>query len=141
MRGSPILRALVALLALLALAPLLWRITHPVAAARGVQSQAMAAPEKKSLVEGRLSFSTAATRVTIEHLGKDVWSKASPALDENFSAEIPWPKEGVELHVVVIWPEGTRNAAMRMRLTGPDGTEHDRSVWGVANADEVLTFP
>jgi hypothetical protein len=52
----------------------------------------------------------------------------------------PWPKEGVELHVLVAWPEGTRAAAMRVRLTAPDGTEHDRSVWGDTAADDVLTF-
>jgi hypothetical protein len=69
-----------------------------------------------------------------------VWSKDSPAIAENFSRKIPWPNEGVDLHVSVAWPAGTRNAAMRVRLTAPDGTEHDRTVWGDADADEVLTF-
>ena len=41
---------------------------------------------------------------------------------------------------IVEWPEGTRAAAMRVRLTAPDGAEHDRSVWGDTSADDVLTF-
>ena len=136
MRGSPILRAVLVFIALLALAPLLWKLTRPVLAGTVPQQQV-----KRATVESRLSFSAAATRVTIQHLGREVWSKDSPATAENFSAEIPWPKEGVELQVLVAWPEGTRNAAMRMRLTAPDGTEYDRTVWGDETADDVLTFP
>ena len=138
MRGSPILRAVLVFLALLALAPLLWKLTRPVLA------QAMPKPQpevKGAMVEVRLNFSTAAILVVIQHLGRDVWSKDAPALSEDFSAQIPWPKEGVELHALVKWPEGTRDAAMRVRLTAPDGTEYDRSVWGSAKADDVLRFP
>ena len=138
MRGSPILRAVLVFIALLALAPLLWRLTR--ADARTVQQPATQQPSKNPRTEVRLTFSTPAKRVTIQHLGKEVWSKATPAVEENFTCEIPWPKEGVELHVLVEWPEGTRAAAMRMRLTAPDGTEHDRSAWGDGAADDVLVF-
>ena len=141
MRGSPILRAALVFVVLLALAPLLWRVTHSAASARSAFVQPVPQPANSARVEARVNFSTAATRVAIQHLGRDVWSKASPALAENFPAEIPWPKEGVDLHVIVEWPAGTRGAAMRVRLTSPDGKEHDRTVWGDASADEVLTFP
>ncbi|MEO6784815.1 MAG: hypothetical protein ABI318_01675 [Chthoniobacteraceae bacterium] len=138
MRGSPILRAVLVFVALLALAPLLWKLTQPAVARIVPQPRPQV---KRATVEGRLNFSTAATCVVIQHLGRDIWSKASPALAENLSVEIPWPKEGIELHVLITWPGGTRNAAMRVRLTAPDGTEYDRTVWGDATADEVLTFP
>ena len=137
MRGSPILRAVLVFVALLLLAPVLWRLTQ--ADARTVQP-AVQQPAKNAKTEVRLTFSTPARRATIQHLGKDVWSKATPAVEENFTCEIPWPKEGVELHVFVEWAEGTRGAAMRVRLTAPDGTEHDRSVWGDGAADDVLVF-
>ena len=137
MRGSPILRAVLVFVALLLLAPVLWRLTQ--ADARTVQP-AVQQPAKNAKTEVRLTFSTPARRATIQHLGKDVWSKATPAEEEDFTCEIPWPKEGVELHVLVEWPEGTRAAAMRVRLTAPDGTEHDRSVWGDGAADDVLVF-
>ena len=138
MRGSPILRAVLVFIALLGLAPLLWKLTRPVLADTVPKVQ----PEpRRAKVEGRVSFSTAATRVSIQHLGREVWGKASPSAAEDFSAEIPWPKEGIEFHVLVVWPDGTRNAAMRLRLTAPDGTDYDRSVWGDATADDVLRFP
>lgn len=139
MRGSPILRALVAFLALLALAPLLWRVTHPAASATTAQQPSKQQPANAK-VKVRLMFSTPAMRVVFQHLGRDVWHHLMPAAQENFTCEIPWPKEGVDLHVVVAWPEGTRSAAMRVQLIGPDKTEYDRTVWGDADADEVLTF-
>ena len=138
MRGSPILRAVLVFIALLALAPLLWRLTR--ADARTAPQPVALTPAKIAKTDVRLTFSTPAKRVTIQHLGKEVWSKATPAAEENFTCEIPWPKEGVELHALVEWPEGTRAAAMRVRLTAPDGTEHDRSVWGDGVADDVLVF-
>ena len=137
MRGSPILRAVLVFIALLSLAPVLWRITR--ADARTVQP-AIRQPAKNVKTEVRLTFSTPAMRAVIQHLGKEVWHQLMPAAEESFTCEIPWPKEGVELHVIAEWPEGTRAAAMRLRLTAPDGTEHDRSVWGDASADDVLTF-
>jgi hypothetical protein len=139
MRGSPILRAVLVFVALLALAPMLWRLTQP-ADARNAAQPPMETPAKNSAVEARLTFSTPAMRAVIQHLGREVWSKAAPAGEESFTCEIPWPREGVELHAIVEWPEGTRAAAMRVRLTSPDGTEHDRSLWGDAKADDVLTF-
>jgi len=141
MRGSPILRALAAFVVLLALAPLLWFITHPAASAHNVNALPVKQPAEGVGVEGRLNFSKAASHVTIQHLGKDVWSKEAPAPAESFAAEIPWPKNGVELRVMVAWPAGTQNAAMRLRITAPDGAEYDRTVWGDTAADEILTFP
>ena len=138
MRGSPILRAVLVFVALLLLAPLLWRLTR--ADPRNVQQPATQRPAKNVKAEVRLTFSTPAMRVVIQHLGREVWQQLMPAAQETFTCEIPWPKEGVELHVLVEWPEGTRAAAMRVRVTAPDGTEHDRSVWGDASADDVLTF-
>lgn len=136
MRGSPILRAVFVFVALLAFAPLLWKMTRPAVAHPVPQPQV-----KRATAEARLSFSTPATLVTIQHLGREVWSKSSPTTAEDFPLEIPWPKEGVELHVIVVWPEGTRNAALRVRLTAPDGTEYDRTLWGNTAADDVLGFP
>ncbi len=138
MRGSPILRAVLVFVALFALAPALWRLTR--ADARTLPPPAAVVAVKNVKTEVRLTFSAPAKRATIQHLGRELWSKATPSAEENFACEIPWPKEGVELHVAVEWTEGTRVAAMRVRLTAPDGTEHDQSVWGDGTADDVLVF-
>lgn len=139
MRGSPLLRALVVFLVLLALGPLLWKLTRADAVAPATEPAAVqpAAPAHVGIV---LTFSTAAKKVALLHLGKEVWSKAQPEVEEETTIDLPWPKEGIELRVLVDWPEGTASAAMRVKLTDPSGNEHDRSVWGRGSADEVLGF-
>ena len=138
MRGSPILRAVLVFIALLSLAPVLWRLTR--ADARDLKQPVTQPAATTARTEVRLTFSAPPKRAEIQLLGKPVWTKAAPQAEESFILGIPWPKEGIELRVLLEWPEGTRAAAMRVRLTAPDGTEHDRSVWGDAAADDVLTF-
>ena len=139
MRGSPLLRALVVFLALLALGPLLWKLTRANAVAPTVGRPAVQ-PTATARVGIVLTFSTAAKNVALLHLGKEIWSKAQPGIEEDAAIDLPWPKEGIELRAVVDWPEGTPSSAMRLKLTDPAGTEHDRSVWGRGSADEVLGF-
>jgi hypothetical protein len=134
-----LLRAVLVFVALLALAPLIVRITGAKAVAPAVEQPAVR-PAGPRHVEVALAFSLRATRVSISHLGREVWAKAGPSLEDNAAIELPWPKEGVELRVKVEWPEGSPAAAMRVRLAGPDGREHDRTVWGRGAADEVLLF-
>jgi hypothetical protein len=138
-RGSPLLRSAIVLLALLALAPLVRRLTEP-ATAGAVTPPPTARVATLASVEARLNFSSPASRVTIEHLGTKIWSKIEPAPEEIFACKIPWPKEGVELRVLIDWPEGAPAAAMRVRIVSPDGTEHDQTVWGSGAVDEVLVF-
>jgi len=139
-RGSPILRSAVVLLALLALALLLWHLTKP---ARADALPPPIAPRATGAadIEVELNFSRRANRVAVQHLGAEIWSKAQPALDESFASRIPWPKEGIELRVLVDWPEGEPDAAMRLRVAAPGGMEHDRTVWGSGAVEEVLVLP
>jgi hypothetical protein len=139
-RGSPILRSAVVLLALLALAPMLWRLTEP-ATAGAPTSSVPVRVTKTAAIDVDLNFSSPANRVIFQHLGAEIWSKSQPALDESFSCKIPWPKEGVELRVLVEWPEGAPSAAMRLRTVSPTGTEYDRTVWGSGTVEEVLVLP
>jgi hypothetical protein len=143
MRGSPVLRAVLVFAALLALSPLIWSITRkspkPVEPPKVLERASNAVPV--SQVEGRWIFTTAPLSVAVKHLGSEIWSKSSPGVTAEFSAAVPWPQEGVELQVRVEWPPGTESAAGRLRLVAPDGTEYDRTVWGGAVAEEVLTFP
>jgi hypothetical protein len=125
--------------ALLALAPLIWRITGA-AAGPPIVGQPAVRPVGPVRVEVAIAFSPRATRVSIHHLGREIWAKAEPGLEEKAAFELPWPKEGVELRVMAGWPEGSPAAAMRVRLSGPDGREHDRTIWGQGTADEVLLF-
>jgi hypothetical protein len=136
MRGSPLLRALLVFLLIASLAPALWRMTEPAPAAR---QPAPPQPEVVPVKPARmaLTFTSPAQRVSVLHLGREVWAKESPAADEEADLALPWPAEGIELHFKVQWPAEAR-AAMRVRITDPAGAEHDAAVW---RADEVLAFP
>ena len=137
MRGSPILRAVLAFLAILALAPLLSKVTA--SAPVVVAPQPVAAVAAK--VQLSLAFTTLPQRIAIKHLGREVWAKSAPSADEEFALEIPWPEQGGELLFRVEWPEGSPLSAMRARLTTPQDVELERSLWGTGSVDAVLNFP
>ena len=46
----------------------------------------------------------------------------------------------VDLAVEVAWPEDVEGA-LRLRLTDPDGDEHDKTIWGRGVMQEIVTFP
>jgi hypothetical protein len=139
MRGSPLVRALVVFALLLCLAPILWRMTHEEAGAN------VEAPvsEKVTAIELpiELAFTAAPKRVTINHLGKQVWTKDNPEASEEFTLTLPWPKEGGELNFSVEWPESSPRSAMRAKLVDPEHGEMERSLWGRGTKTGVLEFP
>ena len=145
MRGSPIIRALCVFLVVLGLGVRLhfWLNTQDserpkvVSEESAVEAADVHAPATLPLV---LSFSHKATRAEVRYLGKPVWTVEHPELQEKGSLQIPFPKEGVELSVTVEF-EGGAQAAMRLQLTAPDGTEYDRSVWGAHTVEAVIPFP
>ena len=136
MRGSPIVRALLAWIALLALAPLLTKVTSAVP---HTTVAVVAAPTRK--VELALTFTAPPKRVAILHLGREVFAKAEPAADEEVTLDIPWPEQGGELLFKVEWPADAPLAAMRARLTDPRDVEIERSLWGTGPTETVLNFP
>lgn len=137
MRGSPLFQALIAFVVILLAGWPLWRLTHG-AAASVPPPAAVAAVEEKSL-RLQLTFTTAPASVTVLHLGEKVWSAANPGVEAEFELRLPFPKEGVDLQFAIAWP-GDSLCAMRARLTGPDGREHERSIWGAGEVSEVVTF-
>ena len=144
MRGSPLFRAVLTLVALLLVAWPVWRITH----ARAKPSAATPlTPELRTATAARprlaLEFlPSPPLDFEVKYLGKSIWrgggeiSRSSPPL------EISAPAEGVDLQVSAHWPAGLKNAAVRIRLTLPDGGTMERVAWtrDAPSLDEVLTF-
>ena len=137
MRGSPIIRAIMAFVALLALAPLLGKVTADRARVAVLLPIGVTA-KKVGLV---LSFTAIPKRVTVLHLGHEVWAKTDPSVEEELSLDVPWPAQGGELAFRVEWPAGAPLAAMRVRLTDPQDVEIERSLWGAGPTEDVLNFP
>ena len=140
MLGSPLLRAAIVFAVLLALGPLLRKLTRADAVPPAPKIEVVA-PATRARLALALTFSTPAKRAAILHLGREVWSKSQPDLAEEAEIDLRWPKEGVEVRVVVEWPADAPASAMRVKLTDPAGTEHDRSIWGRGSTAKVLKFP
>ncbi len=138
MRGSPLLRALLAFLAILSLGYPLRRLTRAENDAVEAQAQAIAAPQEIAL---HLTFTTAPSKVRVVHLGKEIWSAALPPAEVNEKLALAWPKEGIDLQFQVEFPAGAPLAALRVQLTDPAGEAHEKSLWGTGTIDDVLTFP
>lgn len=138
MRGSPLLRALIAFGVILLLGWPLARMTRaPAVAAQAPAADANAAKE----VHLALTFTVLPASVRVRHLGKEIWSAqpAEPEIERTLA--LPFPQEGVDLEFEAKFPDSAPLAAMRVRLTDPDGAEHERTCWGRGEIDEVLTFP
>ena len=136
MKGSPLLRALIAFV-LIALAGVpLWKLTRADATVVApVHVEAAAAS-----VTLRLTFSAPPEKAEVLHLGKVVWTDGTRATDVTKTVALAYPKEGVDLTVNVAWLTEVEGA-VRLRLTDPDGEEHDQTVWGRGKIEEVVTFP
>jgi|SRR5215204_4964594 len=139
MRGSPLIRALIALALLLCLAPALWRLTSAEVPAASAAPKADDVKEQDIPVE--LAFTQAPARARIAYLGKTVWEKVSPEAVEKSTLHLVWPKEGGELQFSLDWPEGAGLSAMRVKLSDPEHGEIERTLWGRGAKTGVLPFP
>ena len=136
MKGSPLLRALLAFFAIGLTGVPLWKVTRVGSAvAAPANVEAAAAP-----IAIRLTFSVAPRSFAVSHLGQVVWADGTSGRDVTKTLALAYPNEGVDLQVKVAWPADVEGAA-RVRLLDPDGNEHDTTVWGRGEMEEVVTFP
>ena len=89
----------------------------------------------------QLDATTVPKSVKVMHLGKVLWEETTPTAQMEKTLQLPYPEEGVDLRFQIEWPAEGPLAGMRVRLTDPTGTEHEKSIWGQGSAEEVLTFP
>jgi hypothetical protein len=135
-RGSPLLRALIAFIGI-ALAGLpLWHLTHRTSVAVAAKVPVV----KSQPVQIEFTLTQPAPKLSVRHLGKVVWSGEAPNSSAEAEFTIPWPPDGVDLRIQIEWPDNAPLAAARVRLTDPEGGEQERTIWSSGAADEVLTF-
>jgi len=137
MRGSPLVRALVVLLGLLALLlPLRTLTSHQRVQQPITDTQAPAA--KKLHLE--LTSTTAPFQYEVSFLGKVIWHGEANANSAAIDVDLDFPPEGIDLVLDASWPE-TKPAAVRLQVTLPDGMPIAKTVWGDGTkASGVLTF-
>jgi hypothetical protein len=140
MHGSPLLRTIAIMLALLAAAVPLWRMTHEAAAATVIP--ATAAAETVSQVHLAVAFAQKPLRFEIDYLGKPVWeSELVTGLTAEKEIRMAYPKEGVDLEYKVVWPAGTPLCAARLSVAANDAEAVEKTLWGTGQVDDVLSFP
>ena len=138
MRGSPLIRALIAFCLIAALGWPLWHITRPTQAV----AQVIAPPKTEDKDVGiQLDFTVVPKSFAVRYLDKDLWAEPAPKASMERQLKLAFPDKGVDLVFHIEWPEDVPLAAMRVRFTDPTGDTHEKSVWGQGTADEVLTFP
>ena len=138
MRGSPLLRALLVFLAILALG---WPLRRLTSASDAPREQPVVAAVAAKEIGLRLSFTLAPKSVKVLHLGQEVWSESAPQTEMQRGLKLAYPAAGIDLQFQIEWPADGPLAAMRATLTDPDGEAHEHSVWGQGSTEEVVTFP
>jgi hypothetical protein len=134
--GSPLLRALLAFLAIASAGFPLWKLTRP-----NASTAPPPAAVALSVIPVALTFSEVPESCSILHLGKALWTQRMPALEVQETLQLEYPREGIDLEIQVTWPPAEKPAALRVRITDPDGNEHEKTLWARGEMDEVLTFP
>ena len=137
MRGSPLLRAAVALaVLLLLLVPL--RSFTTARAQKPVDIEA--APASKTPAHLEIVSTKSPFEFSVKHLGKILWQGSSAMESTSKDLTLPIPREGVDLALEIAWPGGG-TAAAKLILTHDDNDPVERTVWGDGRASDVLTFP
>ena len=135
MRGAPLVEALIALVALLAMA---WPIRELTARARStlvpVTKVAPAKSVRLEVVGTAPSF-----EFNVNYLGRQIWSGTGHASPSYGEFHLPLPKEGIDLEVNARFPDASLHA-LRLTFSTGGGIEVARSAWGTDTLDEVLTF-
>jgi hypothetical protein len=139
MRGSPLVRALIAFFIIGLVGWPLWRLTRPEAVAASAQKAT--APAIKKAISLHLMFTAVPKSFVIRNVDQEIWKSAAPEADMEQEVTTDYPDEGVDLQVKIEWPEDGPLAAMRIQLTDPAGDKHEKSIWGKGAVDEVVTFP
>ena len=138
MRGSPLLRALLAFLAILALG---WPLHRLTGAAEAPRAQPKPTAAKEQEIGLKLECTAVPKSVKVLHLSQEVWSEAAPAAQMEHTLKLAYPAEGIDLQFQIEWPADAPLTAVRVTLTDPAGDTHEKSIWGQGTVDEVLTFP
>src|SRR5438270_7703152 len=137
MRGSPLLRVLLVVIALLAvLWPLRSLTTHRTQEPSDISQKPPAAQSSIRLV---LTSTTVPFTFEISHLGKTIWK--GEATDNNVAHEVKiiFPREGIDLLLDARWQE-RKQTAIELEVTPEGGDAITRTLWGTTQVSGVLTF-
>jgi hypothetical protein len=137
MKGSPLLRLLAVVIAMLAvLWPLRSLTTHR------TETPAAGAPtasESESDVHLVLTSTSFPFTFEVSHLGKTIWKGEATESNVAKDVKMAFPSEGIDLLVDAKW-QGDKQAAVRLDVMPDDGNTMTKTLWGNGSVNGVLTF-
>ena len=137
MRGSPLLRVLVVVIALLAvLWPLRSLTTHRVESP-SAPAQSVAAPE--SNVHLVLTSTSYPFTFEVSHLGKTIWKGEASESSVARDVKMAFPPEGIDLLVDVKWQDD-REGAAKLDVVVDNRETMTKTLWGAGSVSDILTF-
>lgn len=139
MRGSPLVRAVLIVIALLALLiPLRTLTSRRSVTTTPLQPAAQVSTAKKKF-RLELTSTTVPFKYKISSDGETIWSGDSNSPTVATDAELNFPPEGIDLVIDVSWTE-KKQTAVRLVLIPPDSAMMAKTMWGTTSVSEVLTF-
>jgi hypothetical protein len=137
MRGSPLLRVLLVVIALLAVLWPLRSLTTHRAGSQPALAHTAAAPE--SNVHLALTSTSFPFTFEVSHLGKTIWKGEAGENSTVRNVTMSFPPEGIDLLVDAKW-QGEKQGAVKLDVTVNDGDTMTKTLWGNGSVNGVLTF-
>jgi len=136
MRGSPLLRVLLVVIALLAvLWPLRSLTTH--------RAETASTPQTASTPESNVHLVLTSTSVPftfeVSHLGKTIWKGEAMESSVARDVKMAFPPEGIDLLVDAKW-QGAQQTAVKLDVTPDSSDTMTKTLWGTGGVSGVLTF-
>ena len=136
MKGSPLLRALLVVIALLVL---LWPLRNLTSHhAKGPPSLPQT-PATESNAHLGLTSTTFPFTFEISHLGKTIWKGEASDSSVARDVQLIFPPEGIDLLIDAKW-QGQKQTAVKIDLTPEGGDTITKTLWGTSEVNDVLTF-
>jgi hypothetical protein len=139
MRGSPLVRAILVVIALLALLAPLQTLTSRRSETATLIKQAAQGSTAKKKVRLELTSTTVPFKYQITSGGETIWSGESNSTTVATDTEFNFPPEGIDLVLDASWNE-KKQTAVRLALIPHDSVNMAKTIWGITNVSEVLTF-
>jgi hypothetical protein len=137
MRGSPLLRVLLVVIALLVVLWPLRRLTTHRAETPSQPAQTTATSEAN--VHLVLTSTSYPFTFEVSHLGKTIWKGEAAESTAANDVKMTFPPEGIDLLVNANW-QGDKEAAVKLEVAVNGADEITRTLWGTGKVSGVLTF-
>ena len=127
--GSPLIRAILVVIALLALLAPLQPLTSRRREIATLVKQAAQGPTAKKTVRLELTSTTLPFKYQITSGGEAIWSGESNSTTVATDVELNFPPDGIDLVLDASWNE-KKQTAVRLALVPQDSDKMAKTIWG-----------